>query len=136
MTTQLYKQAVRTAFNNFIPVNQSLVKHFKDANAALLMGYFINEEDYLEKQNKLDQYGFFYCTTKKIVDKYGLSYKRQDRIIDMLVKEDLIICLNKRIEGSDSLSKVKHFKIMHKNVSDLVTGSGISLEPEVSNLPV
>jgi hypothetical protein len=130
-----HKQAVRTAFNNFIQVNQTLVKHFKDANPALLMGYFISEEEYLEKQNKLDQYGYFYCTTAKIEDKYGFSWKMQDKIIDKLVAAGLIKSIRKRREGSESLSQVKHFKVIHENVANLVNGIVREDEEESSDLP-
>ena len=135
MQTLTHKQAVRTAFNNFIQVNQTLVKHFKDANPALLMGYFISEEQYLEKQNKLDQYGYFYCTTAKIEEKYGFSWKMQDKIIDKLVGAGLIKSILKRKEGSESLSKVKHFKVIHENVSNLVNGIVSEAKVDASNLP-
>jgi hypothetical protein len=132
----IFKQAVRAAFNDFVPVNRTLVKHFKDSNPALFLGYLIQEDKYLEEQNKLDQYGFFYCKTKKLEDKYGFSYKVQDRLIGILVDAGAIDIVLKRVEGSENISKVKHFKINHENVANLVTGKPISeSKTEDSELP-
>ena len=97
MTNSIYKEAVRASFNNYVMVNQTLVKHFKDANPALLLGYLIQEECFLESQDKLDQYGYFYCKTQKLEDKYGFSYKVQDRILDSLVENQLVQVVVKRM---------------------------------------
>ncbi|HQT24001.1 MAG: hypothetical protein B7X86_14350 [Sphingobacteriales bacterium 17-39-43] len=135
MTNSIYKEAVRASFNNYVMVNQTLVKHFKDANPALLLGYLIQEECFLESQDKLDQYGYFYCKTQKLEDKYGFSYKVQDRILDSLVENQLVQVVVKRIEGSEGISKVKHFKIDHENVCHLVTGAVTKKEAKVDDLP-
>ena len=116
----IHKQAVRAAFNNFVMVNQTLVKHFKDANPALLLGYLISEDTYHERERKLDQYGYFYCKTNKLEEKYGFSYKVQDKLIDSLCSAELVKVVVKRIEGSQSISKVKHFKVNYTKVSNLV----------------
>lgn len=135
MSQLIYKQAVRAAFDNFVMVNQTLVKHFKNANPALFMGYLISEESFLDKCKKLDQYGYFFCKTDKLEEKYGFSFKVQDRLINMLVKDGLIEVIVKRVEGSESISKVKHFKVLHENVFNLVNGTTQEVEKETSDLP-
>lgn len=136
MSTLFHKQAVRAAFNNFVMVNQTLVKHYKDANPALLLGYLISEDTYHEREKKLDQYGYFYCKTDKLEEKYGFSYKVQDKLISSLCNDGLIKVILKRIENSESISKVKHFKIDYKKVSNLVNNiEDVEVEDLDDSLP-
>lgn len=118
--SDVHKRAVRAAFGNFVMVNKTLVQYFKDANPALLLGYFISEDKNFEESGKPDSYGYFYCKADKIERKFGYSRKVQDTILKHLVDAGLLEIFNKRIEGSECLSKVKHFKVLHTNIYNLV----------------
>ncbi|HEY0769420.1 MAG TPA: hypothetical protein VGD31_03740 [Sphingobacteriaceae bacterium] len=134
MVNNIYKQAIRAAFDNFIMVNETLAKHFKDANPALLMGYFISEDQFHEKNGKLDDYGYFYCKANKLEDKFGYSPKMQTTIINKLLESKLIQIVNKRINGSESISRSRHIKVLHENVYNLIVKDSKE-EEEVSILP-
>lgn len=120
MNYQIHKAAVRGAFNNFVMVNETLVKKFRCANPALLLGYLIGEEAHLERIGKLDTHFYFYCKVQKIEDKYGYSKDTQASIIKKLVDAGLIEVYNKQIEGSEAISKVRHFKLNHTNIFNTV----------------
>jgi hypothetical protein len=135
MDLSICKEAVRSAFGDFVMVNRTLVKHFGDANTALFLGYLVGEDGYLEKNNKLDQWGCFYCTSEKFEEKFGLSHKVQNRIIKTLVKAKLIEVTNRRVQGSQSISKKKHFKICYENIYNLVKYEKVAEEDLVDNLP-
>lgn len=134
MINNIYKQAIRAAFDNFIMVNETLAKHFKDANPALLMGYFISEDQFHEKNGKLDDYGYFYCKANKLEDKFGYSPKMQTAIINKLLEAKLIQIVNKRINGSESISRSRHIKVLHENVYHLIVGDS-EKDQQVSTLP-
>src|SRR4051812_38270466 len=105
MDNAKYKIEVRSAFKNFVMVNETLVKHFKDANPALVLGYFISEDKLLEENKKLDKYGYFYCKADKLEAKFGFSRKVQENLIKKLVDAELVEIVNKRVSGSESISK-------------------------------
>ena len=130
MSNSVYKLALRGAFNNFVMVNQTLVKHFKDANPALVLGYFIGEEEYHENTKGLDSHGYFYCKMEKLETKFGFTRRIQDGIMKKLVEANLIEVHNKRIEGSESISKVRHIKLKDENIFNLVNGIKTQEQPK------
>jgi hypothetical protein len=114
------KQAVRASFDNFVKVNTTLTKHFKDSNPALLLGYFISEEAYHESKSQLDSKGYFYCKCTKIEEKFGFSKQLQSAILKQLVQADLIEVYLKAVDGSNCISRVRHIKVYHENIYNFV----------------
>ncbi|MDF3078024.1 MAG: hypothetical protein K0S09_1913 [Sphingobacteriaceae bacterium] len=121
------------SFNNFVMVNRTLTKHFKDSNPALLLGYFISEDQFHREQGTLDKHGYFYCKADKLMDKFGFTASVQRGILDKLVQEDLIEVYLKRIDASESLSEVRHIKINYGAIHDLVYS--IPKPPVIETLP-
>jgi hypothetical protein len=119
VNNKIHKAAVRGAFNSFIMVNSTLICKV-GGDAAILIGYLIGEEAYLEGEKKLDSQGYFFCKVQKIEDKFNYSKDTQSSIIKKLVGAGLIEVHNKQIEGSESISKVRHFKLNHTAIFNMV----------------
>jgi len=122
---------VEKAFSNFVMVNKTIVKHFGDFNTAGILGYLIAENQGLHKSNRLDSQGYFWCKADKLEENFGLSRRVQDPIIKKLKEAGLISVETKQVEGSSNAAKIRHFKINHTAIYNLVNGIKEAAKPVV-----
>lgn len=74
--------------DNYFSINKSLAKSLGFLNAAVLQE-LISKYFYYYKKDELTEFGFFYLESK-IADDFGISESTAGRIIDQLVKLELI----------------------------------------------
>jgi hypothetical protein len=129
-------EAIEASFNNYTQVNQTLVKHFGDANPGFIFGYISSQAKYYRELNQLDDQGYFWCKADKIQEKFGMSRKVQDNIIKKLESINLISVINKTVQGSFNPAQIRHFKINYTVVYNFINGIKEVVEPtKVETLP-
>lgn len=74
----------------------------------------LSKFDYYERNNMLDEEGYFYCTTADMEESTTLARKTQDRSVSKLVSLGLVEC---KVKG---LPAKKHFKI-NPDISVLIS---------------
>jgi len=131
-----YITDVEKSFSNFTMVNNSIVKHFGDFNAAGILGYIISEAKHMRSLSKLDSQGYFWCKADKLEDKFGLSRKVQDKLIKRLKEANFIEAQTKKVEGSTNDAKIRHFKVNYTAIYNFVKDIKEAAKPvEVETLP-
>lgn len=80
--------------DSFFKVNRFLIKELGFAQ-ALMIAYLFDEEEYLEKENKLQKDRYFYSLEKDRKKFIGLTNYRQRKTLENLQKENLIKVVRK-----------------------------------------
>ena len=102
------------ASDNFIVVNRSLMK-ILGLKEAILLGELASEFNYYQKNNLLDENGFFYSTIENIQDNTTLSSYEQKKCLDNLSERGLINVILKGIPAK------RHIRINSYQIINLVS---------------
>ena len=87
--------------------------------AAIVLAELIAEHCLWEKNNMLTKDGFFFCTEEKLKPVINRGLEAQNKIIDQLIENNLII---KDIRGEP---KKRYFKLKIKNIENLYFGKNL-----------
>ena len=78
------------ASGNWLPFNIKIAKALGSNNAAILLSELANRLQSYERNDTVDEYGWFYATHKSIEEYTNLTRRKQDAAIKLLIDSGLI----------------------------------------------